>query len=114
MVKKKLIKPNLLKQPSKPICYSLYISSKHVPITDKTKAPLILYDYYYEKNDNGSYCIYNKNNVKLNIEYYNSENYDKMIPDFMMKSRKINIENTIQLSLKNAISLIERFKALNI
>ena len=49
MVKKKLYKPIILKQPSKPICYSLYISSKHVPITDKTKAPLILYDYYYEK-----------------------------------------------------------------
>ena len=69
MVKKKLYKPIILKQPSKPICYSLYISSKHVPITDKTKAPLILYDYYYEKNDNGSYCIYNKNNVKLNREH---------------------------------------------
>lgn len=110
MVKKKLIKPIILNEPQKPISYSLYISSKNVPISDKNKAPLILYDYYYEKNDNGSYCIYNKNNVKLNIECYNSKNYEKMIPDFMMKFRKINIENTIELSLKNAISLIEKFK----
>jgi len=109
MIKKKLIKPIILCQPNTYIDYTLYISLKRVSITDPNKSPLLLYDYYYDtKISDTSKCIYNKNNIKLNIDTYKAHNYTKMVPVCMLKTQKINIENTIELSLKGAICLVEK------
>ena len=110
MVKKKLYKPIILHHPNNYNEYTLYISLKKVPITDPTKEPLLLYDYYCDTSctSNTSKCIFNKNNIKLNIDTYEANKYTKMIPIYLAKKQKINIENNIELSLKSAIGLIEK------
>ncbi len=110
MVKKKLYKPIILCHPNNYNEYTLYISLKKVPITDSTKEPLLLYDYYCDTHvsKNTSKCIFNKNNIKLNIDTYEANKHTKMIPIYLAKKQKINIENIIELSLKGAIGLIEK------